>query len=87
MVNDKHLILGLHVKNRIKDAGAVQDLLTQYGCNIKTRVGLHEVSGDFCAPNGIMLLELFGDEATCTELQTKLKAVDGLDVKKMVFEH
>ena len=87
MVNGNHIILGIHVRNRIKDAGAVQQLLTQYGCNIKTRLGLHEVTGDYCAVNGIMLLELFGDPAICRELKTKLAAIDGLDVKEMVFEH
>lgn len=87
MVNGNHIIVGVHVRNRIQEAGAVQKLLTEYGCNIKTRLGLHEVSGDYCATDGIMLLELFGDPAICGELKRKLAAIEGLDVKEMVFEH
>jgi hypothetical protein len=45
-MND-HLILGIHVTDRVQKAGEVQQLFTEYGCNIKTRLGLHEVAQDF----------------------------------------
>jgi hypothetical protein len=52
MKQDQHHILGIHVDDRIKRASDVQQLLTDYGCNIKTRIGLHEVTGKFCAGLG-----------------------------------
>ncbi len=84
---DRHCILGIHVTDRVEKASEVQDLLTKYGCNIQTRVGLHKVDHDHCAPNGLILLELFGDESTCNELRDKLKALEGVEVQQMIFEH
>ena len=82
----KRVVLGVHITNRIKKAGDVQKLLTEYGCYIKTRLGLHEVSENFCATNGLLILELAGDEKKCLELTTKLGKVAGVEVKKMVFK-
>lgn len=82
----KKRILGVQVTDRIHKAGGVQQLLTEYGCFIKTRIGLHEVNDNFCAPNGIMVLELFGDEKTCDELQEKLVGMEGVNVQEMVFD-
>lgn len=84
---NKHIIYGVHVLDRMKDATEVQKLFTKYGAHIKTRIGLHEVRGDFCAPGGVILLEMYGDESVCRELKAKLEALDGLEVKEMVFTH
>jgi hypothetical protein len=86
-MKERHLILGVHLQDRIKDAAKVQQLLTEYGCNIKTRVGLHEVDESFCAKGGVLLLEMFGDDATCHALRDKLSAIADVEVQQMVFEH
>jgi hypothetical protein len=83
----KHIILGVHVTERLKNALEVQRLFTEYGCNIKTRLGLHEVNGTACAPAGVVLLELVGDEKDCLALGDKLGAIPGVEVQKMVFAH
>jgi len=83
----KHIILGVHVGDRVRRAGDVQKLFTEYGCNIKTRIGLHDVSEGYCSPSGVILLEMFGDEARCHDLASKLGAVEGVEVQKMVFGH
>ncbi|MBN2308421.1 MAG: hypothetical protein JXR94_05585 [Candidatus Hydrogenedentes bacterium] len=83
----KHIIYGIHVRDRVKEAGEVQQIFTDYGCNIKTRLGLHRVQGDVCAPGGLIVLEMFGDEAACREMKARLAAIDGIEVKEMVFEH
>ncbi len=83
---DKHIILGVHITNRLKKAAEVQQLFSQYGCNIKTRLGLHEVQ-NVCSPNGIVLLEMYGEDAVCLELADKLAAIEGMEVQKMIFTH
>lgn len=83
---DDHIILGVHITDRFRHVELVQHLFTEYGCNIKTRLGLHEV-GNVCSPNGLVLLELVGDRALCDQLEQKLTAVEGVEVKKMVFPH
>ena len=74
------------VTNRVENAPEVQKVLTECGCYIKSRIGLHEVNENICAPSGLILLELFGEEKACAEVEGKLKAVKGLQVQKMVFE-
>jgi hypothetical protein len=82
-----HVIFGVHVTNRATQVPSVQKLLSEYGCNIKTRLGLHHVEDNLCSPRGLVLLEMFGDLALCRELKTKLSALEGIEVKEMVFEH
>lgn len=87
MAQDKHYIVGIHIDDRIKRASDVQQLLTDYGCNIKTRIGLHEVTGQFCAGFGLILLEMIGDPGKVKELAQKLDAIDGVAVQQMIFDH
>jgi hypothetical protein len=81
---EKHLIFGVHLSNRVKQAQDVQDLFTSYGCNIKTRIGLHDTNAT-CSTGGVIVLEMHGDEAPCEELFSKLGAIEGVEVKKMQF--
>ena len=79
-------ILGVHITDRMKDVPTVQAIFTEFGCNIKTRLGLHNVSGDYCASNGLVLIEFYGEPAKCREMVDKLAAVEGVAVKSMVFD-
>ncbi len=81
----KRIIVGIQVTNRVKNVARVQEVLTEYGCYIKTRLGLHEVDAASCSPNGLMLLETFGDETKIAEMQAKLKAIEGLQLQTMTF--
>jgi hypothetical protein len=87
IMEQPHLIFGVHVTNRATQIPNVQKLLTEYGCNIKTRIGLHHVDDNVCSPRGLIILEMYGDLATCRELKTKLCAYQGIDVQEMLFEH
>jgi hypothetical protein len=83
---EKHIVLGIHITDRLKKVPEVQNLFSTYGCNIKTRLGLHEVE-NVCSPNGLVLLEMYGDEARCLELGEKLDQIEGIEVQKMIFTH
>jgi hypothetical protein len=82
-----HLVLGVHITDRLKNAVDVQKLLTEFGCNIKTRLGLHEVADNICGPNGLLVLEMAGELSSGNELADKLNTIEGVEVQKMVFEH
>ncbi|HTX67837.1 MAG TPA: hypothetical protein VMH50_01645 [Thermoleophilia bacterium] len=84
-MSDTHIILGIHVSDRLKNAGEVQKVFTDYGCNIKTRVGLHDASEDVCSPSGVVLIEFFGSDAEADGMKAKLDDVEGVQVQKMVF--
>jgi hypothetical protein len=86
-VNDDHIILGIHVTNRLKNAADVQRVFTEYGCNIKTRVGLHDVDANVCSPSGVVLIEFFGSDDEASAMMAKLDEVEGVQVQKMLFGH
>jgi hypothetical protein len=81
----KHIILGIQLKNRMKHAPEIQPILTEYGCYIKTRIGLHDVHDELCEPTGIIFIETHGDEKKIAQLEKKLKAKKGVILKKMIF--
>jgi len=82
-----HVILGIHVTDRLRHASDVQKVFTEYGCNIKTRLGLHEVAENYCAGEGVVILELVGGPEIRTGMAAKLAAIEGIEVKEMVFAH
>lgn len=83
MKSSKKTILGVHVAQRTKHTPKIQKILSDYGCSIRTRVGLHEASENVCSPNGLILLEVVSRAA---ELTAALAKIPGVTVKKMVFE-
>ncbi len=78
-------IIGIHVMNRKGTVSSLQSILTKFGCSIKTRLGLHDIKEDHVSPDGIILLELTGDQNEFMKLENELLKVDGLEVKKMIF--
>jgi hypothetical protein len=78
-------ILGILITDRKKEAGKVQNILTKYGCSIKTRLGLHEATDDVCSTSGLLLLELTGDVSEMDKLENELVAVEGTQTQKMIF--
>ncbi len=81
-----HTILGVHITDRLEEAIEVQKLLTIYGQQIKTRLGLHELEKEG-GKNGLLLLEMIGKEEGIRDLADKLNAIEGVEVQSMVFHH
>jgi hypothetical protein len=86
-MKEDHVILGIHITNRLRNAGEVQKVFTEYGCNIKTRLGLHEVADNYCAGEGVVLLEIIGGREIREGMMGKLKSIEGIEVKELVFTH
>lgn len=84
---DKHYIMGVHITDRLSRAMDVQKALTEFGTIIKTRLGLHEVSGTDTALNGVLLLELLDREDDVNRLKDALSNIEGIEVQLMVFDH
>ncbi|MBN2703350.1 MAG: hypothetical protein JXR23_03980 [Pontiellaceae bacterium] len=80
---DKHIIVGVHIADRKKHAAQVQQIFTQYGEQIRTRLGLHD---DVCSANGLILLEM-ADVPESHQMIAALQTIDGMDIKQMVFSH
>ena len=83
---ESHLILGVHVPNFTKCSGEIQKVFTEYGCNIRTRLGLHDAADEVCNPHGLILVEFIGGEAKADEMIAKAKQANhDVEIKKMVF--
>jgi hypothetical protein len=78
-------VLGVYIENRVAEVKQVQEILSKYGCNIKTRLGLHNVDENQCSVSGLVILELFGDVKDWDALEAALKACAGVKVQKMSF--
>jgi hypothetical protein len=76
-------IMGLLVERDPEVVLAVQKILTSYGCNIRTRLGVNEIF--FGQPAGLIILELKGDAVQRSFLEKDLKALGKVHVRTMVF--
>jgi hypothetical protein len=81
----KTTVFGIKLKHRMKNSLGLQEVLTEFGCNVKTRIGLHHVTDGVCSPDGIILLEVIGDDSTIESFEAKIKAISGAELQKMSF--
>jgi hypothetical protein len=76
-------IMGLKIDKREEAAIKTQELLTEYGCILKTRIGLHEAS-NICSPVGTIILEFIENaDEKIWELEKRLQVIEGVHVAKM----
>lgn len=68
------IIYGIYVKDRHSHANKLQEVLTEHGDIIRTRLGLHDGSG-----SGTIIIQL---DQRSEELEDKIKGL-GLDIKSM----
>lgn len=78
-------IMAIKVNGRLANAPQVQAILTKNGCNIKTRVGFHELNEDQCSMDGLLILQLFGKETEIQAMFDELAKVDGVVPKFIDF--
>lgn len=79
----QHKIFGIHITKRTESVPAVQACLTKYGCNIRARLGLHDIGCDTCSSSGLVLVDAVGDEAEA--FYAELQTLKGVDVQRMDF--
>lgn len=78
-------ILGIYVNRANDDTSQLQEILTRYGCSIRTRLGLHDTDEEYYDDRGLIILELFGDPEESVRLENELLGIDFVEVQKMVF--
>lgn len=79
----KTTIIAISIGNRNEAASEVQDILTKFGCIIRTRLGLHTM-GDDCSRKGLILLEVSSEnQEEIKELEENLKKIETVNSNKM----
>ena len=72
-----YYVIGLRVDHRRANAAGLQETLTRHGCNIRLRVGLHEAGEGRCADDGVILLQVCGEQGEVDRLMAALEATPG----------
>ncbi len=78
-------ILGVLLRKRKQTSTTFQEILSKHGCIIKTRIGIHNAQNNVCSPDGVILLDIIGNNEDKNALLEDLKAIDGAEVQKMNF--
>ena len=76
----KQILLVL-IGDRKESAITVQKILTGWGCQIKTRLGIHDGVLDNCSEQGLLILELVGKPEDSEEICRKLNLVEKVSAK------
>lgn len=64
-------IIAVVLEKRNEDAPTVQEILTNHGCIIKIRLGVHEIEG--CLNTGLIILVVRGNKEEVDSLINDLK--------------
>lgn len=79
-------IMAILQENRVETAPKVQDILTEFGCYIRVRLGLHDAAIDQCTNTGLILLQLCGQDIPVKDMEAKLQAIPNVKVKAMSLD-
>lgn len=79
-------ITSVLIRDRIKEAGKTQGILSKYGHIIRNRLGFHEVTEAKCSRIGIILLQHPpGNDTEYKNFIQELNQIGGIEVK--TIEH
>lgn len=76
------VIIGVKIPNRLTTSPIFQDIISKYGCVIKSRIGLHSNCSSVCASHGIILLEIV-EGADIVQLKKALTGIEGITIDSM----
>ncbi|KAL0236152.1 hypothetical protein GEMRC1_002734 [Eukaryota sp. GEM-RC1] len=85
LLNSYSQVACLSVNNRFQNVPKVQQILTDYGCSIKTRVGLHHTDPE-CSTSGLIILAMDSKNRNMSQrCLDELNSVQGVSVKTVEF--
>ena len=79
-------ILIILIGSRKASAVRVQKILTAWGCNIKTRLGIHDGVLENCSDRGLVILELVGKVEDNKEIARKVALIPGVSSQLVELE-
>jgi len=80
-------ILLILIGKRKDYAVKVQQILTAWGCNIKTRLGIHDGVLENCSDTGLLILELVGKAKDNKEIARKVALIPGVSSQLVELEN
>jgi len=74
-------IMAILVESRSSEAQKLQKVLSENGCVIKTRLGIHDTADDKCSDSGVIILNLTGTDEEIDSLEKELNSLKGIKAK------
>lgn len=74
-------IMAVLLDKRTDSAQTVQEVLTEHGCIIRSRIGLHQITE--CTEECLIILHLCGSDQEIEKLEKDLDVIHRVKVKKM----
>ena len=82
-----YYVIGVRMDNRVGNAANFQQVLTKNGCKIKARLGLHEVSEELCATDGLIILQPYGEKDEIEQLvNAEIRGNVAADTRVMAYD-
>lgn len=78
-------IIGLLIRDRIKEAGRLQTTLTEHAHLIRSRLGFHELNENTCSRTGVIILTLIGDKKDWVDFENEINKIEGVEMQQMSF--
>jgi hypothetical protein len=82
-MKDSLCIMGILVDRRLESAPRVQEILTQHGDSILSRVGMHDPGEE---QHGLITLNIRDRHENVEKLEHELGALEGVQVKTIVMK-
>ncbi|MCR5260699.1 MAG: hypothetical protein K6C94_02555 [Candidatus Gastranaerophilales bacterium] len=79
------VILGVKTQDRADNAIKIQKILTEYGCFIKTRLGLNSVKAEDCPQEALIILNIPLKEKAVI-IENRLLDISGTEIQRMEFD-
>jgi len=81
----EYQLVAVKIGHREDTATAVQARLTEFGCNIKVRLGLHDLPEGACSPAGLIILQVTADKDDLNGFLEKLNEIDEVVAKSLTI--
>ena len=78
-------IIGIKLEERLENSLKFQKILSNFGCEIRTRLGLHNNENNCCTNWGIIILEFVGDKDALNKFEKEILSIEGIKLGKIIF--
>ena len=79
-------IMIVKIGERRKKSPEVQEMLSKFGCSIRTRLGLHEANDTLCSEEGVLVLQLTGERDEMKKLEKALNELESVKAKMVMID-
>jgi len=81
----EYQLVAVKVGHREDSATKVQAILTSFGCNIKVRLGLHDLPEGACSPVGLIILQVTAQEEDLNKFLDDLNQLEDVVARSLTI--